>query len=267
MSRLTIPGFHGALNAERCSTIRLFTLMAKESAVINFASINSLASAEVSEKVLRAINGSNATLIPGVEILLLASEAKNKTIQTSRGPVVTPHLPFINLTDPNGLEWLPISELKEKMGYEKCPAGGNYSESKDGNWMILKPEPDEKGEIPAFVSGGFPRLLRGALEAVEKKAGRSSTVVKTARVVRPIYIKCTSVKWLFSGELLSKEEYRTKKTYDLTFHPSVRMWSGEARFVKPDEIKDLVTRYNENVWEEENEVDISDKDVKPLFGL
>ena len=254
MSRLTIPGFQ-------------FTIMAKESVKVNFASINTMASAEVSEKALRAVNGSNATLVPGVEILILASEAKNMPIQTSRGPVVTPHVPFINLTDPNGLEWLPLSELKEKMGYEKCPAGGNYSESKDGKWMILKPEADEKGEIPAFVSGGFPRLLRGALEPVEKKVGRTSTVVKTARVIKPIYIKCTSVKWLFSGELLSMEDYRAKKVYDLTFHPSVRMWSGEARFVKPEEIKDLVSKYNDGVWDDDDLVDLENKDVKPLFGL
>ena len=139
MSRLTIPGFQ-------------FTIMAKESVKVNFAGINAMASAEVTEKALRAVNGSNATLVPGVEILILASEAKNRPIQTSRGQVLTPHVPFINLTDPNGLEWLPLSELKEKMGYEKCPAGGNYSESRDGKWMILKPEADENGEIPAFVS-------------------------------------------------------------------------------------------------------------------
>ena len=82
MSRLTIPGFQ-------------FTIMAKESMRVNFAGINTMASAEVSEKALRAVNGSNATLAPGVEILILASEAKTRPIQTSRGQVLTPHVPFI----------------------------------------------------------------------------------------------------------------------------------------------------------------------------
>lgn len=215
-------------------------IMAKDAIVLNLNNVKSSKDASnIEDKQFNALNGNDTALREGARLLLLSARMKEekRTIGTR-----TFDSQFFWALDLNrgSMEKVSRSGLAGGIGYVQLPQPGQWTMSEDGKWLFLKPQDDDPA-VRSMKSWGIRYTFPGAFYKDDKKM----------EIPRAFLLEVTHTEWLasrgpisVSAPVADKEKQMANSNFRAY---GSRLWEGTARFLKPEELTEIISKWNDEI--------------------